>query len=188
MVNPGRPTVLIVEDETDLTDAYAAYLSGEYDVKTAYSASEAMERLDDGVAVTLLDRRLPDGSGDEILERINERHPGCRVALVTAVAPDFDILDMDFDDYIVKPVGRSELRDTVERMLTRSEFQGLVREYFALLSKYATLKTHKTEAELERSTEFVRLEAQIERRRNELDELTTAFDHEDFRLLCRDIV
>ena len=161
---------------------------GKYGVRTAYSASEALKRLDDGVDVTLLDRRLPDGSGDEILEQINGRRPACRVAVVTAVAPDFDILDMDFDDYIVKPVGRSELRDTVEQMLTRSEFRSLVREYFALLSKYATLKTHKTEAELEKSTEFVRLEAQIERRRDELDELTTAFNHEDVRLLRRDIV
>lgn len=187
MAGSGRPTVLIVDDEPDLTDTYATYLSGKYDVKKAYSGAKALEQLDEEIVVTLLDRQLPNSSSDEILERINERHPDCRTALVTGVAPDFDILDMEFDDYVVKPVGKTELRNTVEQMLARSDYQELLREYFALLSKYATLKTHKTEAELEESPEFARLKAQVERYRSELDELTAEFDSEDFQLLCREI-
>lgn len=188
MTGSGSPTVLVVDDEPDLTDTHARYLSDEYDVRKAYSGAEAIEQLDDDVAVTLLDRRLPNSSSDEILERINERYPDCRTTLVTGVTPDFDILDMEFDDYVVKPVGKAELRNTVEQMLARSDYQELLREYFALLSKYATLKTHKTEAELEDSPEFARLETQIERHRDELDELTADFDPEDFRLLCRDLI
>jgi DNA-binding response OmpR family regulator len=188
MVGSGCPTVLVVDDEPDLTDTHAEYLSGEYDVKKAYSGSEAVERLNDSIAVVLLDRRLPNSSSDDILERINKRYPECRTALVTGVAPDFDILDMEFDDYVVKPVGKTELQNTVEQMLARSDYRELLREYFALLSKYAALKTHKTEAELEASPEFVRLVAQVERHRSELDELTAEFDSEDFRLLCRDLV
>ncbi|MFB6227357.1 MAG: HalX domain-containing protein [Halobacteriales archaeon] len=187
MAGPGRPTVLIVDDEPNLTDTHAQYLSGKYDVRKAYSGAEALERLDEEVAVTLLDRKLPNSSSDDILEGINERHPECRTALVTGVTPDFDILEMEFDDYVVKPVGKAELRNTVEQMLARSDYQELLREYFALLSKYATLKTHKPETELEESPEFVRLEAQVERRRSELDELTAEFEPEDFQLLCREI-
>lgn len=187
MPDTGSPTVLVVDDEDDLTDMYARKLSGGYDVRKAYSGAEALEKFDDEVSVTLLDRRLPHSSSERILEQINDHPTECRVALVTAVQPDFDILDMEFDDYVVKPPGKAELRDTVERVLARSEYQDIVREYFTLLSKHATLKTHKTEAELDGSPEFCRLEADIERCRAELDELTTEFDPEDFRLLCRDI-
>jgi len=98
------PTVLVVEDESKLADTYAGWLSGTYDVRTAYSGSEALDRLDEGVAVCLLDRRLPDSTADEVIEDVTARYPGCRVALVTGVTPDFDILEMEFDDYLVKPV------------------------------------------------------------------------------------
>jgi len=185
MTGLSGPTVLVVDDEPDLTDTYAKQLSGEYDVRTAYSGSEAIDRLDDSVAVTLLDRRLPDSSSDDLLERINERHPECRVALVTGVTPDFDILEMEFDDYVVKPVTGDELKRTVERVLTRSNYEELVREYFTLISKYAALRTHKTDSELEASPEFAHLEDRIEELRRDLDSLVAEFDAEDFRLLCR---
>jgi DNA-binding response OmpR family regulator len=187
MTGSGDPTVLVVDDEPDVTDMYAGYLPEGYDVRTAYSGREALGHLDEAVTVTLLDRRLPDSSSDDILEIINERYPDCRVALVTGVRPDFDILDMEFDDYVVKPVGKTELRTTVERMLARSDYQELLREYFALVSKYGALRAHKSGRQLKQSQGFMRLEARIEQRREELYALTAEFDPEDFRLLCRDL-
>ena len=187
MTGPETPSVLVVDDEPDLTDTYAEQLSGTYDVRKAYSGSEAFDALDDDVAVVLLDRRLPDRSSDELLETINERHSDCRVALVTGVTPDFDILEMEFDDYVVKPVTGAQLRDTVERVLARSDYQELVREYFILISKYATLRTHKTDAERNDSPEFERLKSRIDELRCELDALVAEFDSEDFRHLCRDL-
>ncbi len=187
MAGSGRPTVLIVDDEPDVADVYAARLSDEYDVRTAYSGTEALEKFDKSVSVTLLDRRLPYSSSDEILEQMNEHPAECRIALVTAVVPDFDIVDMDIDDYLVKPVDKTDMKNTVEKMLARSDYQELLREYFALLSKYATLKTHKTEAELKASPEFARLKSQVAQRRGEVEELTAEFDAEDFRLLCLDL-
>jgi len=187
MTGTENPTVLVVDDEPDLTDLYAEQISGRYEVRTAYSAAEAIERLDEEVAVVLLDRRMPERSSEVVLETINEEYPGCRVAIVTAVTPDFDILDMQFDDYVVKPVTGEELRNTVERVLTRSDYQDLVREYFTLISKYAALQTHKSQSELDSSAEFARLEERIEERRRELDSLMAEFEPEDFRLLCRDL-
>lgn len=34
--------------------------------------------------------------------------------MVTAVKPDFDIIDMGFDNYLVKPVSKDNLYTTVE--------------------------------------------------------------------------
>lgn len=187
MAGSERPTVLVVDDEPDVTDMYAEYLSEGYDIRTAYSGREALNQLDEAVTVVLLDRRLPDSSSDDILETINERYSDCQVALVTGVRPDFDILEMEFDDYVVKPVGKAELRTTVERMLARSDYQKRLREYFALVSKYGALRAHKSRGELEQSQEFMRLEARIEQHREELYALTAEFDPEDFRLLYRDL-
>ena len=58
-------TVLIVDDEQNLTTLYAAWLEPDYDVVTATSGSEAVTELDSDVDVALLDRRMPETSGDE---------------------------------------------------------------------------------------------------------------------------
>lgn len=74
--------------------------------------------------------------------------------MVTAVDPDFDIVEMPFDDYLTKPVSREDLLDTVSEMLVRTTYDDQVREYFAVASKKATLETQKTPPQLEASDEY----------------------------------
>ncbi|MFB6198617.1 MAG: response regulator transcription factor, partial [Halobacteriaceae archaeon] len=85
-------TVLVVEDERNLADLFGTWLEGEYDVRVSYTGEDALEEFDDGVDVVLLDRRMPDISGDEILKEINQSVHECQVAMVTGVDPDFDIV------------------------------------------------------------------------------------------------
>ena len=93
----GEPTVLVVEDESDIAALYAGFLRERYAVTVAATVAEAKEVVDESFDAVLLDRRLPDGSGDEVLEHVRERGLDCRVAMVTAVEPDFDIIGMGFD-------------------------------------------------------------------------------------------
>jgi CheY-like chemotaxis protein len=104
----NQTTVLVLEDEAGLADLYTAWLSDEYSVRTAYTAAEAREKIDGSVDLALIDRRLPDESGDEVLDWISQHHSHCRRAMVTAVDPDVDIVEMPFDDYLVKPIIRSD--------------------------------------------------------------------------------
>ena len=114
-----RPTVLIVEDERDLADLYAEWLeSAGHRTRTAYRGTTALEAADEVVDVALLDRRLPEMQGEEVLDRIRERGLGCAVAMVTAVEPEADIVEMGFDEYAVKPVGESELTALVDELAT----------------------------------------------------------------------
>ncbi|MFB6176845.1 MAG: response regulator transcription factor, partial [Halobaculum sp.] len=93
------PTVLVVDDEQQVADAYALRLQMEYDdVRKAYGGQEALDTVDETVDVVLLDRRMPDYSGGEVLEKMRERGLDCSVIMVTAVDPDFDIVSMPFDD------------------------------------------------------------------------------------------
>lgn len=111
------PTVLFVDDEPAIADGHAARLSDDYEVRTAYGGEEAMETMDDEIDVVCLDRRMPGMSGGEVLEAIREEGYDCRVLMLTGVEPDRDVVEMGFDDYIVKPVGGEQLRETVERLL-----------------------------------------------------------------------
>jgi DNA-binding response OmpR family regulator len=181
MSESERPVVLIVEDEPDVAETYKLWLRDDYEVRIAHDGDEGVAYLDESVDVVLLDRMMPGLSGDEVLERIRDRDLGCRVSMVTAVEPDFDILEMGFDAYLSKPILSEQLHDTVENMLERSEYDALLQEYYALVEKQATLEATKSSAELTESERYQELGAEVEERREELTEtLGDIQDDEDF--------
>ena len=185
------PLVLVVEDEPDLADLYAAWLGDEYRVRTAYGGQEALDELDavdNKVDAILLDRRMPGLSGDEVLSAVRERGIDCRVAMVTAVEPDFDILKMGFDDYLVKPVTSDTLHETVGSLLRRGEYDSEMQELFSLTSKKAMLEAEKSATELANSTEYQDLTARIDELRSKADESLEAVagDDDDFEKLFQE--
>ena len=182
------PLVLVVEDEPDLADLYATWLRDDYRVRVAYGGREALDELDDEVDVVLLDRRMPDLSGDEALEAIRDRGVECRVAMVTAVEPDFDIVEMGFDDYLVKPVSRESLKETVENLLLRNTYDDGIQELFSLASKKAILESEKDAATLEEHEEYQKLSDRVDELRSQLDQALVEFDDEhDMTAMYRDL-
>jgi len=179
-------TVLVVDDEEDIADLYAAWLEMDYEVRTAYDGGEALEKADETVDVALLDRQMPDYSGDEVLERFRERELDCRVVMVTAVDPDFDIVSMEFDDYLTKPVMREDLDEAVTSMRERDAYDETVQEYFALTSKKATLEAEKPRAELENNEEYQQMVARVDELKEEADPATAGFD-DDYESLFREL-
>jgi DNA-binding response OmpR family regulator len=130
---------------------------------------------------------MPEISGDEVLTRIREKGLNIRVAMVTAVDPDFDIIEMPFDDYVIKPVSREDLFETIERLLTCSEYEERLRRYYALTAKHATLLANKPESELSESDRFEQLETEMHEMRESLDETIAKFDDNDFAAAFRDL-
>lgn len=179
MAVQDTPVVLVVDDEPDLADLYTAWLSPEYTVKTAYSGQEAVELLDRAIDIVLLDRRMPEFSGDDVLVEIRNRGLSSRVAMVTAIAPDFDILEMGFDDYLVKPVTREALRETVERLLDRKQHDDAIQRYYRLVSKQVALETEMG-AEITAHPKYEGLLREIESIVEEIGDLATDFEHEDY--------
>jgi DNA-binding response OmpR family regulator len=177
----AKPVVLVVDDDEDLADTCEYWLRDDYDVRVAYGGEDALSQADETVDVVLLDRRMPNLSGDDVLERLRERGLDCHVAMMTAVEPDTEIVDMPFDDYLVKPVTKTDVREAVEELVVRSEFDEEVREFFALESTEAALETRDVEDlrdpealdELRQQVETVRRgqEDEIERRQRQLDRL-----------------
>jgi CheY-like chemotaxis protein len=135
-----EPSVLMVDDEKRVADAYALRLEDVADVTVAYGGEEALEAVDDGRPpdVVLLDRHMPGLSGDEVLDRLRERELRTRVIMVTAIDPDLGVLDMPFDDYLSKPVEREDLYAAVDQQCQVLAYE-LLGEYFRLESKRAVV-------------------------------------------------
>lgn len=177
MKNEAQPTVLVVEDERELADLYHTWLKEAYSVRTAYNGEEALTELNDELDVVLLDRRMPDISGDEILEQIREESLNCRVAMVTAVEPDVNIVDMGFDDYLLKPISKADLNSTVEWLTSLTSYDELLQEYYTLASKIGVLEMTREPDELDSSDDYVEARARLEELQSrEQEQLNALYD------------
>lgn len=162
------PDVLIVEDERRLADLYAESLESSYSVSTAYTGAQALASLDSDPDVVMLDRRLPDMTGDDIVREIEERKIDTRIAMVTAADPDFDIIAMSIDDYLIKPVDGQDLEETVEKLLSAEYLEAKKRELSAKQVKRNVLAVEKSPEALAASEDFSRLEARIDKLESEI--------------------
>jgi len=165
-------TVLAVDDEPDLAELYRVYLDSAYDVRIATGGEAALAEMDDSVDVVLLDRRMPDMSGHEVLSAMREAGYDARVAMLTAVEPDVDIVDMPFDDYKTKPVSKEDILTLVEVLLHRAEFDEHSQEFFALASKKAVLEATDATNSDEYEELVDRMESVRERVDDTLDRLS----------------
>jgi DNA-binding response OmpR family regulator len=167
------PTVLVVDDERDVADIYSLQLSDSYTVRTVYGGRAAIDAVDADVDVMLLDRRMPDLSGNEVLEQVRADGYDCRVIMVTAVDPNFDIIEMPFDDYLCKPVDKETLIEAIEQQLTAKEYDETVSALFRATSKLTVLESEMSDEELSSSTEYQRLKEMTTEMRSEAESLMT---------------
>jgi CheY-like chemotaxis protein len=172
----GRGTVLVVDDEHPVAKLYKTYLEDHFEVLMANGGQEALTKLDAAVDVVLLDRRMPGMSGDEVLGQIRDRSYDCRVVMVTALDPDFEIADMPFDGYVTKPIGEEEMVDVVDQQLQYATYDDKLTEYFRVRSKLEVLEEEKSPETLEADDRYAKLRRLARSLRNEIDSI---FDDED---------
>jgi DNA-binding response OmpR family regulator len=161
-------TVLVVDDEREVVDAYALRLRQRYsDVRTAYGGEEALDTMDATIDVVLLDRRMPY-SGDRVLREIRDRGYDCRVIMVTAVDPGFGIVDMPFDDYLCKPIDKADLFAAVDQQLEAASYDDPLTEFFGLTAKLAVLEADRSPEQLAESGAYLRMQRRADELRDEL--------------------
>jgi hypothetical protein len=88
---------------------------------------------------------------------------------------------------VIKPVSREDLYATIERLLTCSEYERRLQEYYSLTAKHAALSSNKPEAELAESEQFKSLKERLEGIREDLDRTVESFDDDDFAAVFRDL-
>ena len=112
-------SVLIVDDYPVLLAAVKMLLeSAGYQVYTALSAAEAMDRLKLGVDAALLDYRMPDMNGLELIRWIREQ-PEMQdllvIMLTASVLHGEESLDCGADYFMPKPMEVDDLLRLMER-------------------------------------------------------------------------
>ena len=114
--------ILVVDDESNIRLLYSQELSEEgYQVSTAATASEAVEKLtENNYDLVVLDIKLKNESGLDLLQKIVKERHDMPVILCTA----FSCYKDDFstwlaDGYVVKSSDTQELKDEINRVLTK---------------------------------------------------------------------
>jgi len=116
-----RRRVLIVEDEPALRLSYDRAFRPRYDLAFATNGAEALEQLSQQRPdVAVLDMRLPDTDGIELLRRIRVSYPDLPVIITTAylsIEPQLKVLDLPHSGYIVKPFRLDELGARIDAVV-----------------------------------------------------------------------
>jgi two-component system response regulator AtoC len=132
----SKPLVLAVDDEPGVLEAYKVILEDSYDVHTAPDGAAALKLLSrEDIHLVILDLRLPDMEGLEVLLRIKEMDEYIGVIVVTAVGDvktAVRAMQAGASEYLVKPFDIDSLQAGVLRTLER---QALMKEVLYLRSE-----------------------------------------------------
>ncbi len=129
----GEMKALVVDDEKNISEILSIVLSEfGFNVKTANSFYE-FERLSEEQSfdLALVDLRLPDGNGIDILKEIKEKNPNTEVIIITAFAtPDTAVKAMKLGayDYIQKPFSIPELKLLIRNVKNKIELEKKLKE------------------------------------------------------------
>jgi two-component system CheB/CheR fusion protein len=115
--HPTSRRILVVDDNDGLRANIRELLEGEgWEVREARDGKEAVEAVAGfDPTVMLLDDRLPDMDGGEVLRRLGAVHAAPRVVLLTASAQVRELaMQRGLRFYVPKPFRPDDLLDTVE--------------------------------------------------------------------------
>ncbi|EJS4012962.1 sigma-54-dependent Fis family transcriptional regulator [Vibrio parahaemolyticus] len=126
-----RPRVLLVEDSTSLAILYKQYVKDEpYDifhVETGRDAIQFIERSKPQLII--LDLKLPDMSGEDVLDWINKNDIPTSVIIATAhgsVDLAVNLIQKGAEDFLEKPINADRLKTSVALHLKRAKLEDLV--------------------------------------------------------------
>ena len=132
------PNILVVDDEINVIESFKRLLEDDYKVLTATNGEEALEKIEkENLDIVLLDIRMPEMDGIEVLRRIREMSENVDVIVVTAVSTmrtAIEAMKLGAYDYITKPFEVDEVIVSINKAL---EKRCLAREVSYLRSEVA---------------------------------------------------
>ena len=118
--------ILVVDDDKSILNIFSRILGKQgYSVDTAETGQEAIEKLQNKkYAVSLVDIKLPDTNGTNLIARMHETHPNTIKIAITgfpSVEEATRIIDLGAAAYLVKPVKSEELLRLIAEKLKNRE-------------------------------------------------------------------
>jgi len=113
--------ILIVDDDKAQRDMLQGFLERQgYTIVTAGGGLEALSLFENlPIQLVLLDHRMDDMKGDEVLKKIREISPVVRAIMITAygsVKTAVRVMQLGADDFIEKPVNLTDLLEKIRRI------------------------------------------------------------------------
>ena len=123
--------ILLVDDEIKITEVIKAYSDKEgYNTFIAHDGQKALELFtQEEFDLVILDRMLPDISGEEICKRIRETSL-VHIIMLTAKTEDDDKIDgfnLGCDDYVCKPFNVKELVLRIKAVFRKIEKEEIIK-------------------------------------------------------------
>jgi DNA-binding NtrC family response regulator len=120
---PAKNRILVVDDEDALRTVLSSELEGEgYHVRNAADGQEAINILgNQEFDLILLDIKMPNVDGFEVLKFVKDRQPKTKVVMLTGFADLKNAIEskkLGAEDFVSKPYDLVDLLTTVERVLT----------------------------------------------------------------------
>jgi len=134
MSGRSRPHILLVEDTPTLARSYIQFLRDEpYDIHHVELGKDALQSIaEKRPDAILLDLRLPDMDGMEILRHVSETDGGVPVIVITAhgsVQTAVTAMRLGAADFIVKPFSADRLKVTIKNVLETNKLREIVDTY-----------------------------------------------------------
>jgi len=124
--------ILIVDDEKDICEILEFNLSNEgFDVELAYSAEEALKKLNPDFSLILLDVMMGGMSGYKMAEKLRKEGNNIPIVFLTAKDTENDMLtgfSVGGDDYISKPFSIKEVIARIKAVVKRLEVKKHTKE------------------------------------------------------------
>ncbi len=134
MNDKANQRILLVEDELSLARVYEEYLRDEpYDVIHVDTGKAALEKVNSGgLDAVILDLRLPDMNGIEILQHIQANLPDLSVVVITAhgsINTAVQAMRLGAADFLLKPFDPERLIYTLRNTLERQKLSHIVQVF-----------------------------------------------------------
>lgn len=118
-----KSRILVVDDEDTLRTVLSQELKGEgYEVETAADGQIAIDTLKNKqFELILLDIKMPNVNGFEVLKYIKQNHPNLKVIMLTGFADLKNAIEskkLGAEDFVSKPYDLVDLITTIERVLS----------------------------------------------------------------------
>ena len=117
-----NPRILICDDEEGIRESLKLILSDHYDLVLTEDGPQCLDFLDKvkNLRLVLLDIKMPQINGLEVLEHIKEKRPDLKVIVVTgyqSVEMASEAIHLGASGYITKPFKSEEILATVEKAI-----------------------------------------------------------------------
>jgi DNA-binding NtrC family response regulator len=121
-----RLRILVIDDDESIRTTFTAILENEgYDVDTAENGKEAIKKSNtDLYRVALIDFRLPDMDGTELLNSLRETTPKMAKIMVTGyptLQNAIECVNKHADAYFTKPVDYENLLKTIKTLIQKQK-------------------------------------------------------------------